>query len=163
MHRTGLWRLGLALLVLTSCSVDEGRTGGRAGDTVDGGGVTDSDVFTISASVSDSGEVTGYLAVRNPPEYTPAYVITGPVTCLNVAGNRATIGGLLERLEADDVPDPTVYRGWLFYVEDNAGRPDRISYEYIYEAPVTKCPTPTSRLTRFVMSQGDIVVIEGRR
>jgi hypothetical protein len=164
MHRIGVW-VFFSLLVLTSCQpVAEPLAGGRAGASVDGGGATFSDIFTISASVSETGEVTGYLAVKNPPEYTPAYAIEGPATCLNVVGTRATIGGLLERFEQDDFPNPARYRGWLFYVDDNAdqnGR-DTISYQWLYEAPVIKCPAPTPGSAVFQMTQGHVRVTEGR-
>ncbi len=165
MKRTVLW-LVAALAVVTSCSVNTARGGGRAGDAVDGGGATYSDIFTISASVGDNGEATGYLAVKNPPGYTPAYVIEGPVTCLNVVGNLATIGGVLERFDEEGFADPSRLHGWLFSVQDNAahpGVPDRISYQYLFDAPTTGCPTPVSGLRRVDLSSGHVAVIEGPR
>lgn len=163
MHRTGLWMV-LSLLVVTSCSVNTPRGGGRAGDAVDGGGVTYSDIFTINASVSETGVVTGYLSVKNPPEYAPAYVIEGPVTCLNVVGNLATIGGVLERFDEEGFADPSRLHGWLFSVQDNAahpGVPDRISYQYLFEAPTTGCPTPVPGLRRVDLTSGHVAVLEG--
>jgi hypothetical protein len=165
MYRTGLWVV-LALVILASCSRGDARGGGLAGDGVDGGGVTYSDIFRISASVSEGGEVTGYLAVKNPPDYTPAYVIEGPVTCLNVVGNLATIGGVLERFDEEGYRDASRFHGWLFSVEDNAARPgvpDRISYQYLFDEPTTGCPIPTQGLRRVPMSEGHVTVVQGPR
>ena len=165
MNRTGPWVV-LALVVLASCyPIPESRSGGRRGDAVSGEGVTKWDIFSIDVHVSDAGEVTGYFRTRSTTEHT-SFVIEGPVTCLNVVGNRATIGGVLERLGGDEFPSPRLYRGWYLYVEDNVGRgvPDRVGHQWLSEDPVTTCRTPglpTSWSLEII--EGDVTVIEGPR
>ena len=162
MHRRGLWLLGLALLFLTSCSVDEGRSGGSPGDVVTGGGVTRYDIFSIEVRVSDAGDVTGYFRTRNTTQHS-SFVIEGAVTCLNVVGNRASIGGVLERIGGDEFPDPSLYRGWFLYLEDNGGRgaPDRVGHQWLSKDPVARCLTPSADWWALEMTEGDIAVTEG--
>ena len=158
-----LWRLAVALLLFTSC-YPEPRAGGRPGDVVSGEGVTRWDIFSVDVHTNDDGAVTGYFQTRNTTQHQ-SFVIEGPAACLNVVGNRATVGGVIERLGGDEFPNPSRYRGWLLYVEDNAGRgaPDKVSHQYVYQDAVTKCPMPLPALADLGMIEGDVSVIEGPR
>ena len=72
----------------------------------------------------------------------------------------------LERFDEDGFPDPSRFHGWLFSVEDNAARPgmpDRISYQYLFDAPTTGCPTPTQGLRRVQMTEGHVAVVDDQR
>jgi hypothetical protein len=64
----------------------------------------------------------------------------GPVTCLNVTGNRATIGFRNERQLTD------VVKGGYLFVEDN-GTPgvglDNVSDQLLFDAAPTVCPPNT--------------------
>jgi hypothetical protein len=64
----------------------------------------------------------------------------GPVTCLNVTGNRATIGFENQRQLTD------VVKGGFLFVEDN-GTPgvglDNVSHQLLFDAAPTVCPPNT--------------------
>ena len=122
--------------------------------------------FGFRAHQSATGEITGYIVSNSSPDYSAPFVIEGRVSCLRVLGNRATMGGVLERLGGDEFPSPRLYRGWYLYVEDNVGRgvPDRVGHQWLSEDPVTTCRTPglpTSWSLEII--EGDVSVIEGPR
>jgi len=133
---------------------------GPQSDAVLGGGKTFSDILNIDAHVNPNGKIMGHIDAKNVADYTPTFTIIGTVSCLNVVGNRASIGGELTTFQQDGWPNPQNYHGWLFYVEDNSatGLPDKISYEYIYLNPVTTCPAPFAGSAFFPMLEGNINV-----
>lgn len=118
--------------------------------------------FTFSAHQSATGEITGRIVSRSAPDYSSPFLIEGRVTCLRVVGNRASIGGVVERHSNEDIPDAPQYRGWVYYVEDNHGRPgvrDRGSeYIWVFDAPTTECPTPDADSATVDVTDGDVVV-----
>ncbi len=61
---------------------------------------------------------------------------SGPVTCLDVVGNRAAIGFTTTGIAGPNPPR-------VLYVEDNGPTGDRIGFGYL-QAPYTDCPTPTA-------------------
>ena len=69
------------------------------------------------------------------------YSFGGEITCLTVSGNKATIGGRVDRSRPGD---PLVGSGWFQEVEDNGepGDMDRSLTTLTATAP-TICPTPT--------------------
>ena len=78
----------------------------------------------------------------------------GPVTCLAVRDNRATIVG-----EA-----PIVFASYIFVVEDNAstGTPDRFGADQINGPPATTCSTDVPGVTTTAITSGDLVVHDAR-
>ena len=80
----------------------------------------------------------------------------GEVTCLTVSGNKATIGGRVDRSRPGF---PVVGSGWLQEVEDNGepGDMDRSrTTPFLAQAP-DFCPTPTAT-TLITAEQGNYVV-----
>lgn len=79
---------------------------------------------------------------------------SGPVTCLRVEGNRATIGMLATPADLGQDPPPVPYHR-LVFVEDNGPTGDRYGTRIVDDA--TTCPVPTAAdFPDFVF--GDVVV-----
>jgi hypothetical protein len=126
------------------CGADATLTTTTGQDSVTGTGYLFTSSFGSSGvqagvhATSPSATATGTLWVL-----AGKYVLSGPITCLRVEGNRAVIGLVEERNESFDFdldpPQPV-----LVYIEDRegTGTPDllRISEQ---TAPVTTCPVPT--------------------
>ena len=165
MNRTTLPRLSLAVFVigLACCHGSEPavprtvqfvRAAGQSGE-----------YFGFNAHQSESGEVTGSVVSRSVPDSPSPWAVEGRVTCLRVVGNRASIGGDLQRFFYEDWSDPAQYHGWYMFVEDNrdqTGVPDRISENiYISNEPMKTCPNPTAGSANEDVTDGDVVVTEG--
>lgn len=104
----------------------------------------------VNASSRD-GEAVGRFSVHRwlPTELQ----MNGEVTCLNVVGNRATIGGRVENLRKGSWPGS----GILITVEDNGGEEvDRMHGDLLPTAP-TDCPVP-SETVRLPVQRGNFVV-----
>lgn len=151
----------LFLLVGLGCCGDTSPAGPRTVEFVRPEGAS-SYLFAFRAHQSASGETTGYIVSRSTPDYPTPFVVEGRVSCVRVVGHRASIGGELQRLLAEDISDASQERGWVFYVEDNRDRPgipDRMSkYIYVSEDPVTTCPIPSPDSATEAVSDGDVVV-----
>ncbi len=162
MNRTSA---GLLLLIALGCCGESSPAGPRTVEFVRPGG-NSSRFFGFSAHQSASGAITGYILSRSGPGYSSPYEIEGRVTCVRVVGHRASIGGELLRFSAEDISSAADYRGWVFYAEDNRGRPgtpDRISkHIFVSNAPTTDCPTPETDSATEDVSDGDVVVSSER-
>jgi hypothetical protein len=102
-------------------------------------------------SEADGTSPTGSAALSLPRFAAPR----GPVTCLTVTGNRATVGFV-------DAVDST--SGVLLFVEDNPAEPpdfrDNLRFQLVSGAP-TVCPPNTLAFTSSdVIWAGDISVVD---
>ena len=90
-------------------------------------------------SSSDGAAPTGRVGSWPPLEApTAPFAESGPVSCLHVVGNRATIGFIAEAPFGGDPVNPM-----LAYVEDGAatGAADQWAVKAL-DAPATTCPVP---------------------
>jgi hypothetical protein len=78
----------------------------------------------------------------------------GSVTCMRVVGNRASVGG---RVNKSNAAGPPVGSGFVQFIEDNGepGRNDRSHTAFVPTPPMT-CPVPTTPF--FVVARGNYVV-----
>jgi hypothetical protein len=120
-------------------------------DSVTGGGTAILN-FTISAHSGPLGESAGGTL-------EDAFTLTGVVTCLNVKGNRATVGFSFG-------PE---FAGLTIVLTDNgppeAGRPvDTLTYSTFTDLPPTACPDPNSipGQTDTPFTAGDIVIVDSQ-
>lgn len=152
---------GLVLLIAFACCSGALRATPKTVQYVRPGGGS-SELFAFNAHQSATGEVTGSIVSRSTAGYATPYVVEGRVICVRVVGNRASIGGELVRLTAEDISGAPSYRGWVFYAEDNRDRPgmhDRISeHIYVSDAPVTDCPIPGPDSATEDVFDGDVIV-----
>jgi hypothetical protein len=83
------------------------------------------------------------------------YQIRGAVTCVNVVGNIASVGGRVTK--SSGVGGPPVGSGFVQFIQDNGspGRNDR-SHTVFVASPPTTCPAPVTPL--FVLAKGNYVV-----
>jgi hypothetical protein len=93
-----------------------------------------------AASAADGSNPTGQ-AISTPGSWFFRIADRGPVTCLNVSGNRAAVGFMALAPDIGE-PDPTPFP-ILFFIEDNGPTGDRFSFGTI-AAPATDCPVPTN-------------------
>jgi hypothetical protein len=123
-------------------------------------------LFDFRAHQSASGQISGYIVSRNTPDYPAPFEVVGRVTCLRVVGNRASIGGEVQHNASEIIPEAARYRGWLFYVEDSqgqAGESDKVSeHIWVYEAPLSTCPTPDRDSATMHRNDGDVVISVNR-
>jgi hypothetical protein len=82
----------------------------------------------------------------------------GSVTCMQVVGNRASVGGRVTR--SSGVGAPAVGTGFVQFIEDNGspGRNDR-SETVLAATPPMICPAPIT--PSFVVAKGNYVVHDG--
>jgi hypothetical protein len=129
------------LLLAANASASHDASGGPAEDFATGG----ANIFeqfigaSFDAHSGPNGENptgTGSAGVRS------TYYVNGPVTCLSVSGNRATIAFAVDQDSSITVPE---HRGHLIYVEDN-GSPGG-GQDLANQAPTTDvvhvCSPPT--------------------
>ena len=140
-------RISAALLLLIALgSCGESSPAGPRTVELRGAKAQPNQAFGFRAHQSSSGEINGYIVSTSSPDYSSPFVIEGRVTCLRVLGNRASIGGELQRYFQEDISEASQYHGWVFYVEDNRDHPglwDRISkYIYVSPKPPADCPIP---------------------
>ena len=161
MGRRTLALVAVALVGgLAPASATAGHT---SGDWVTGGGRTAIDVIAVTAFETFDGGAVGGLLAYNTPEQTlfAPFLVDAQVTCLNVVGNLATVGGRLISVVSSEV-NPT-RRGFRFFVEDRTalGEPDRISHQFVFQQPPETCSPPdVSRITQTLLI-GDIEVHDG--
>jgi len=81
--------------------------------------------------------------------------LRGSVTCMQVVGNRASVGGMVTRSSGPG--SPAVGGGFIQFIEDNGspGRNDR-SHTVLLAAAPTVCPAPVT--PTFVVGKGNYVV-----
>ena len=104
--------------------------------------------FTINAVSDDSGTLaTGQIRVHTIGQDFVMYV-----TCLNVVGDKATIGASFPR-----GPEPTV--GRIYYVEDLPGEHADVAQEELLDAPPTSCPAPPATI-RQDTAGGDMAIFD---
>jgi hypothetical protein len=123
-----------------------------AQDSVTGGGLIVGASFGVDARSGPSGEnPTGTAIVRSSPIL--GLRAEGPVTCLNVTGNRAVIGF------ANTLGDAISGVGGFIEVTDDT--PDTVTFRRIDSPgePPTVCP-PTLGIGGTALAVGDIVVVD---
>jgi hypothetical protein len=151
---------GLTLLLL-SAAVAFALAGSANADFAAGGGKTVTDIFNLAAHGGPLGEnAYGHMHARDNPSAPIEFEFRGDVTCMRVIGNNAVVGGPITHFEQVGFPNPQLYHGFTFYVTDNSmlGIPDAISYQFVLFAPPPVCPLPSSVLTIFPVTQGNVVV-----
>jgi hypothetical protein len=134
-------------------------------DSVLGIGVTDSIPelgFFVGAVVEATSEPDGTSpaghASRSPGEHHFRVPDEGPVTCLRVQGNRATVGFTADYSEYDPTLPPVHV---VLHIEDNGAIDDRFE-SVVVAAPTTTCPLPDATLideANRVVSDGDAWVV----
>ena len=117
--------------------------GSGAGDVVNLGFAQIS--ASVAANSTDSDGAGGGFAAIIPSVLSPHLSDNGPVTCMNVIGNRATVG-FVGSNGVDGEPYPR-----LLFIEDNGPTGDLIGFGTMAE-PYTKCPPPTS--DSFILPNG---------
>jgi hypothetical protein len=150
----------LLVLVAVGFMCGEATRSAPKAQSVVGSGDFAGNFVTFDGRVDRTGEVTGHFEGRSAPDAGSPFVVVGTVMCVNVVGDRASIGGELQEFFFEDWPDPGKWHGWSFVVQDKDGRmgaPDRVSTEYISEEPVTTCPDPTKDPLNYALT-GDVVV-----
>jgi hypothetical protein len=120
-------------------------------DSVTGAGLIVGAGFGVDARSGPSGEnPTGTAIVRSSPVL--GFSVEGPVTCLNVTGNRAVIGF------ANTLGDAFLGVGGFIEVTD--GTPDTFTFTLIASGePPTVCP-PTLGIGGSALGLGDVVVVD---
>lgn len=187
---TGALVAGLAVATIATARGDAGGLGKR--DIVFGAGTfgpgcaeTHAGPFCITAqftfrllarSRGHGGRASGVFERRNDVN---GNTFLTEVTCANVEGNRAAIGGIVTRTPS---PDPSSGTGvpFILYVEDNGTldrsdgtTPDRISpfavlpegdpdLSLMPEGFPRVCPSPESIYGYFPLTSGDITVSDGK-
>jgi hypothetical protein len=145
----------LVLLLAPAAGASHDPSGAPFGeDFLTGTSVSEAGTFrtilVFDAHSGPSGESpTGTVRVDiESPEFPTATIDTAPVSCLNVAGNRATVGFRL----------PILGISGLFFAEDNDGAAeDRSSGGVPVPTPTPSiCPTTPSALPPH--SGGDLIV-----
>lgn len=130
----------------------------KAQDKVKGGGSVEFGKLNFKGVRSDplGDDPTGRVKFKETGFVNVS--VEGRVTCLNVAGNRATVGG-----EITKSSDPTlVGRGFVSLAEDNGspkgGTPDRADYNVLPEGepPPLTCTEPEE--PPFELEQGNLTV-----
>jgi len=120
--------------------------------------------FSFSARTSRDGIVTGQAILRNPAfsgANGKTFQVKIEISCLNVTGNRAVIGGTVQRTN-----DPNITDSAFFVVEDN-GEPgansDMLSgVAFSSEVGPEACQTlDTSNFALFPIEAGNIQVTDG--
>lgn len=95
---------------------------------------------SAQAASTGTGEAATGTAVISPGSLYFKIADSGPVSCVDVVGNRAAVG--FESFVDLGQPDPQpVHR--VLYVEDNGPTGDRIGFGDL-AAPYDDCPTPTA-------------------
>jgi hypothetical protein len=108
--------------------------------------------FDLNARSGPSGENPTGTASLAPVDF-PSLRIAGPVTCLNVTGNRAVIG-------VDNSLGTPALGDWFFEVTD--GAPDSIGVFGPLDSPPSVCPVPGIGAFPVPVVSGDIVVTDAR-
>lgn len=128
----------LALAVGASATVGDQANGHGAYTVTDSNGKSVKRQFSFSAKINADGSVNGSAELSNPA-FTGAnnkspYHVTIDVTCLNVIGNTAFVGGLVRN--TNDTGGGVLTGAVFFSVQDN-GEPgkdqDRISPLFFWD------------------------------
>ena len=128
------------------CGGDQPFTTGTAQDWVSGHGYILKNVVmgmslgggAFATSNADGSNAAGDAGSE---DLSSRFGEAGPVTCLRVAGNRATIGFLASPPEGTGLPPgPPIPR--LIFMEDNGSTGDRYGVRNVADATV--CPAPTA-------------------
>jgi hypothetical protein len=136
--------LALSLIVPLAASASHSPGGGPDLDKVDG---TVEDVFPSTLHVNaisnpDGTEARGKFYYRaDVSTFFPALDEVGEVTCLRVVGNRAFVGGRIDRSKLPTFPGEG--NGFLFLVTDNGEPGDMDAHlDFPLTTPPTTCPVP---------------------
>lgn len=157
-----------------SCSDDRTFTTTAGQDSVIGDGVVTPPIdpeyirFKVSVDAHPGAQVAGASGTAAEGESMFHAPDVGPVTCLRVEGNRATIGFLASSPywpPGEEVPQPR-----LVFIEDNGPIGDRFGTRDVDD--VTTCPAPTAadfpdfeaygELFSPIVSKGNFVVHDHR-
>lgn len=112
-------------------------------------------LMLVNASRGPGGEgVTGRFSVHR---WLPSELqLDGEVTCLNVVGNRATVGGRVDDARKGNWPGS----GILITVVDNGGHGLDQMHGDPRSTPPAECPTPP-QAARLPVQRGNFVVVDG--
>jgi hypothetical protein len=153
----GLLLLVLLLAVPIGVSATHGNGGGGPSqDSVTGSAnkflLVDAHVRVEAHSGPAGEDPRGHFYLEQDPTS-----FGGRVTCLNVNGNTATLGGIVER-NRSDLPFPAVGTTFLHHIVDN-GEPGDMDTSYTFIGPppalFNTCTLPPGG---FVVEQGNYVV-----
>ena len=164
--------IGMGLLTPGASLADGGPARDKAvgaGENEFALGVLGTAGFTLSAHSGPAGEdPSGYITAKGDPDGPgPAAPFTaqGPVTCLRVVGNRASVRWRFERATGSAAPFEG--GGVQSFVEDNGpprfGQPvDRAAIDppvpaAVFEAQAEQCDLP-DRPTKATLNRGNITV-----
>jgi hypothetical protein len=140
----------LVLVVLAACAcLALPSTAAAQQDSVIGSGEADARPFSVNAVSGPAGEnATGSLSF-----VLGIGDLTGDVTCLNVSGSQAVVGGPVTGGTAAPAGS-----GYFFHVDDRAPMSDLVRLE-ILGSPPSACGPP-SFISPTLVTVGDIVVTD---
>lgn len=122
-------RAGLAgaatMVLLTTVGYGTALADDDDGESIRGDGTSlGSNEFEASNDSDDPFDAEGYYRGESP--FGPAFTLEGPITCLEVDGNRA---GFIYQIEGDSFP---LFKGMevKISVEENEDGDDRIGFEF---------------------------------
>ena len=129
-----------------------------SGHVLDGGTQFLINVAAHSRSLGE--KPSGHYHLETVPGGTDTAELDADVTCLNVAGNLATVGGFVTRFVVNGIVVTGVVHGILQIFEDNhlSGVPDAVSNVTSLPNAPSICPPPDPAAATFVVNQGNIVV-----
>ncbi len=102
---------------------------------------------------------SGHFHLETIPGASVTLELDGDVTCLNVVGNLANVGGLVTKALMNGVPI-TGFKGFLEPVEDNhrLGLPDRVGGVFLLPNAPSICLPANPVDAVLAIDQGNIVV-----
>lgn len=129
--------LAFCLVVPMSASGDPPTSDKADGTVAD---LYPSELHINAISDADGSNARGHFYTRQSPN-APILDEVGDVTCLNVSGNRATVGGRIDRSKLPGFPGEG--SGMLFLVVDNGEPGDMDAWLGSFTGlPPTVCPPP---------------------
>lgn len=86
--------------------------------------------FRVAAATL-GGHAFGYYSYRH---LVLDLKFSGPITCFDIAGNQAAVGGVITRLSGTDKGSTELGNGFLVFLIDNGAGTDVVSQTYILPA-----------------------------
>lgn len=132
----------------------------QTGPFAAGDGMVANRTFEFGAArPKTGGEISGRAILRW--NLHPRGMVELRVTCLEISGSTATVGGKVVRRTGRRVAKR--FRSATFFVEDGraSGQPDRMGALRLSKRPSAKCPQPSSTNLTQVRS-GDIAVDDAK-